>query len=354
MGLSSLSLGQSCIASGEYSFAEGFYTTASGLSSHAEGTNTIASGMHSHAEGLGSKAVGFLAAHAEGMLTEASGAYSHSEGYLTIASEQSSHAEGASSHASGAISHAEGLYTVASGYCSHAANMGTIAAGANQTAIGRYNVPSSSDLDALLIGRGSFDNYRDNAFRFNFLGQAFGTSWATTGADFSELFEWEDGNVNEEDRVGFFVTLIDDKIRIINNLSEEVIGVVSSVPSIIGDSEGLAWKNKFIKDDFGRIEYEWIDTQIEIDKVLGTKLRLKEHVPKLNPNYNIQLEYIPRTDRPEWSAIGLIGKLIVFDDGTCEVNKYCTANVKGIATKSDSGYRVLKRISVDKIQILFK
>ena len=41
---------------GNYSFAEGHYTTASGVASHAEGTDTTASGQASHAEGYGTKA----------------------------------------------------------------------------------------------------------------------------------------------------------------------------------------------------------------------------------------------------------------------------------------------------------
>ena len=44
-------------------------------------------------------------------------------------------------------------------------------------------------------------------------------------------------------------------------------------------------------------------------------------------------------------AICMLGKLLVYDDGTCEVGGYCKPNKDGIATKSESGYRVmLKKI----------
>ena len=53
-------------ASGEYSFAEGYYTNASNNQSHAEGARTVASGQASHAEGGVTEAKN-LAEHAEGM-----------------------------------------------------------------------------------------------------------------------------------------------------------------------------------------------------------------------------------------------------------------------------------------------
>ena len=38
--------------------------------------------------------------------------------------------------------------------------------------------------------------------------------FTTANADYAEYFEWEDGNVNSEDRVGYFVRLKDDKVKI--------------------------------------------------------------------------------------------------------------------------------------------
>jgi hypothetical protein len=75
---------------------------------------------------------------------------------------------------------------------------------------------------------------------------------------------------------------------------------------------------------------------------------------KINPEYNDEMQYIPRSQRPEWAIVGMLGRLIVRDDGTCEVGKYCTSNNRGIATSSATGYRVLKRLDDSHIQILFK
>lgn len=64
--------------------------------------------------------------------------------------------------------------------------------------------------------------------------------------------------------------------------------------------------------------------------------------------------YVSRLDRKEWAAVGLVGKLIVVDDSTCEVNGYCVPANGGIATKSKAGYRVLSRLDENHIKILVK
>ena len=100
LGYGAFAANSECIASGDYSHAEGA-GTASAYTSHAEGAGN-ASGDNSHAEGAGT----------------ASGDGSHAEGEST-ASGYASHAEG-SGTASRNFSHAEGQNTIASGYCSHA------------------------------------------------------------------------------------------------------------------------------------------------------------------------------------------------------------------------------------------
>lgn len=64
--------------------------------------------------------------------------------------------------------------------------------------------------------------------------------------------------------------------------------------------------------------------------------------------------YIPRAERQEWDTIGLLGKLIVIDDGTCSVGDYCDARVNGIATHSDTKtkFLVMKRLDATHIKVL--
>ncbi|WP_280513972.1 peptidase G2 autoproteolytic cleavage domain-containing protein [Ruminiclostridium herbifermentans] len=79
-----------------------------------------------------------------------------------------------------------------------------------------------------------------------------------------------------------------------------------------------------------------------------------DYVPILNPDWDPSQEYIPREKRKEWSAVGMMGKLLVRDDGTCQVNGFCKPNNAGIATTAPNGYRVMKRVCENIIQILVK
>ena len=186
-------------ASGEYSHAEGTATTAFGASSHAEGASTKAFGKCSHAEGAATTA-SESQSHAEGMITTASGAQSHAEGQGTTAagsqshaegsgtraSGQGSHAEGAGTMAFGANSHAEGMATTASGAQSHAEGIGTNASSLSQHAQGKYNVVDTNNKFAFIIGNGTKDNARHNAFAVDWNGLIY-VNGAATGVDVSAL-----------------------------------------------------------------------------------------------------------------------------------------------------------------------
>jgi hypothetical protein len=67
-------------------------------------------------------------------------------------------------------------------------------------------------------------------------------SVAAAGADYAEYYEWADGNPNNEDRRGLFVTFADeDKIRVANDKDTYILGVVSSNASIVGNSYTDRW-----------------------------------------------------------------------------------------------------------------
>ncbi len=56
------------------------------------------------------------------------------------------------------------------------------------------------------------------------------------GADYAEYFEWEDGNPNNEDRVGHFITLNGDRIHIATP-GDYILGIVPGQPCIIGNAD---------------------------------------------------------------------------------------------------------------------
>lgn len=164
---------------GKNAFAEGKDTTANGEASHAEGRGTTASGDKSHAEGGGTTASGSMS-HAEGSGTTASGQNSHAEGSYTKASGANSHAEGDASKSSGSYSHAQNNYTIAQGYA--------------QTTIGQYNIAQgTSDKKvntdyAFIIGNGTSDNQRSNAFAIKWDGTfVFANGTEITPVQFAQL-----------------------------------------------------------------------------------------------------------------------------------------------------------------------
>ena len=256
---------------------------------------------------------------------------------------------------------AEGINTVASGNCSYAGGQYTKANDC-QYAIGRYNVDTTGVASAgaatgsfFVIGNGSSDTSLSNAFRVSATGAVYGAqAYNTGGADYAEYFEWEDGNLTNEDRRGRLVTLSGDKISLADENSSYILGVVSANPSVIGNAYEDQWQGMYLTDVFGALvlETNMVPAHTAED---GTEFpEMEVLTAAINPNYNPEQAYIPRSDRPEWATIGMFGKLVAVDDGTCEVNGYCRPTNGGIVTVSDTGYRVIKRLDSTHVQIVFR
>ena len=355
-------------ASGGYSHAEGYYTTASGVYSHAEGSGSTAEGHYSHAEGAGSKAEGYDShaegykttasgdfSHAEGSGSTAEGYYSHAEGSDAAASGESSHAEGTDTKASGDYSHAEGRASTASGYASHASGYHTEARGKCSFALGQYNALLDGN-NWFAIGNGS--NNLSNSFSVLSNGTVNAAGQLnSSGADYAEMFEWADGNPDNDDRVGRIVVLDGEYISLANSESDpdDIIGVVSGAPSVSGDSSEDQWAKMYLTDVYGRKIMETVTVPAETDD--EGNIIFAEHEEtrmKLNPEFDSSKEYIARSKRPEWDYIGLMGKLVVLDDGTASVNNYIKPSTDGIATKSEekTRFRVMKRLDENHVRII--
>lgn len=322
-------------------------------------TSNVASGICSHSEGYGTSATGDWS-HAEGNTTTASGDKSHAEGVSTTASGFASHAEGSLATASGAQAHAEGTSTEASGHSSHASGYGTIA-NDYQTALGKYNKSSAgptsnSDTsgDIFIVGNGSSSS-RANAFRITTAGKPYGlAAYGSSGADYAEYFEWLDGNPDNEDRRGYFVTLDGEKIRKANSDDKYILGIISATASVEGDVQSEEWKEMYLKDTFGNKLTETVEVKETTDEQGNVIPAHTETRWILNPDYDSTKQYISRDKRKEWSPVGMLGKLIVIDDGTCKVNGYCKVSDDGTATTSETGYRVLSRIDETHVKVIFK
>lgn len=186
----------------------------------------------------------------------------------------------------------------------------------NGTVTGRNVLLLQGGGDPALHCRGGFKN---NA------------SWIN---DFGEYFEWLDGNPDNEDRIGYMVQLNGDKIELAESL-EKCIGVISGTTGFIGGVCSFEWHNKFLHDKWGR-------------EIIG-----EDGNPVINPDYNPDLEYIPREQRKEWDVVGLVGQVVTRQDGTLEVGGYAGCN-NGIATNATSGFKVLKIIDSETALLLVK
>lgn len=282
------------------------------------------------------------------------GTYSFAGGSDVEASGSGSHAEGYYTKASGGRAHAGGLNSTASGSNSFAHGDSVIAAMENQVVIGRRNIESSNFDDMFIIGNGP--NVNMNCFRVTGNGGVYAKgSYHSSGADYAELFEWADGNPDRQDRAGLFVTLQGDKIRPASPDDDYILGVVSGSPSVAGDVYDDQWAGMFLTDIFGRPIYEDVDLPAELGP--GGEVILPERTErrqKLNPAYDHTKKYLPRTQRPEWDAVGLLGKLVAVDDGTCVPDGWCTVGPGGIATASQepTKYRVMARLDENHIRVM--
>lgn len=168
-------------------------------------------------------------------------------------------------------------------------------------------------------------------------------SFSSAGADYAEFWEMEDGNPNNEDLRGFFVTVNENNKISKANENDFILGVISSNPVVIGNDYQDIWRGKYLKDVYGNR----ITVEKEVDGV-----KTFEYV--INPDYDPDIEYVSRADRKEWQVVGLTGQLIANDDGTSKPGSFCKVKDGGIATSSASGYRVLERIDDSHIKILFR
>ena len=213
-------------------------------------------------------------------------------------------------------------------------------------------------------GHGTVENpsiMRRTGFRVDATGKIYSIlGHSTSGADYAEYYEWFDGNINNEDRRGYFVTFENNKIRKANSKDTYILGIISSNPAVIGNSYDEEWHNKYMTDIFGSIIYEEVIIPAEIKNINGEEIIITPEVvethPVLNPNYNANKRYASRSKRKEWSPVGTHGQLIVIDDGTCEINGYCKVTDEGTATiaETQTDYRVIERLDETHIKIVLK
>jgi len=205
----------------------------------------------------------------------------------------------------------------------------------------------ASGNNRLVVGNG--DAWGEvNTFYVNADGNVYATGYNSRGADYAEYFEWADGNPDNEDRCGMLVQLAsekwndkylyheaDGKISLANG--DDILGIISACPSVVGNAYGEHWHGRYKRDIFGAyILDENGDKQISED-------------------YDKDREYIPRSQRQEWAAVGLLGQLVIRDNGKCQPGGYVEARQGiGVPTFTETNIRCIKRIDDKHCLVLIK
>jgi len=183
----------------------------------------------------------------------------------------------------------------------------------------------------------STGNRSDNQYRLMGDGSVYsdGSNNLGSGADYAEFFEWKDGNASDEDRRGYSVVLDGNQIVKATDSDDasKIIGVISGMPGVVGDTHWDRWHNKYLRDDYGSYIFEdytqteWKndignvesyqtdlipdDVTVPDDAVIISKDENGNNLQrrKLNPSFDASKTYVSREDRKEWGIVGLVGKL---------------------------------------------
>ena len=357
----------------------GYYPAAFGYYSIAEAGYALAMGASTYARNQRAVGIGGGDAKEEEAVALGYSAYAFSKCSAALTPHTYATGENAVCIGYGATTKAKNAMAIGYG-----TNIGETGEGV--TAMGHFNDTAVTGCStgttgtALVIGNGTSGDARSNACRITFAGAVIGkAAYQSSGADYAEYFEWLDGNIDNEDRRGYFVTMDGSKIKKAKE-GDYILGIVSAYPAVIGNND-MEWSGKFLLDEFGdpiKKVQKTIIKEHELNKdvhftdeemqTLSDEERRQREMREvereveteyfvLNPDFDPDREYIHRADRPEWDTIGMLGVLAVFDDGTCQVNGFCKCNNDGIATACERGfdtYRVIERINEQLIKVVFK
>jgi hypothetical protein len=364
---------------------------ATGSRSTAMGNGTTASGSESTAMGNGTTASGYIST-AMGDSTTASSDRSTAMGHSTTASGTWSTAMGLGTTASGSRSVAMGHYTISNGiYATVTGRLGGIGSSSGTIFAVAYagSMPTAGTADQNLV------------FKVNSAGNGYFDGVADSGnADYAEYFESFDGAPLER---GHFVSFVEGS-SCLEYGNADIVGIVSSSPAVVGDSQSMHYKGKYKKDEFNTyirepvvvteelhvlsahqqgeawevvtsgslpdemetflVEIKNKETQEVLEtltdeaaiagnrlydfevEVIGTYTHTM--IDKvLSDTFDETLEYLPRSERPEWSPIGLLGKLWVYlaANEVVKVGDYITPDTGGkavLCSRTDAkSFRVL-------------
>ena len=199
-----------------------------------------------------------------------------------------------------------------------------------------------------MVGNGSSDSIRSNAFTVYNTGNCFaaGAFVSNTTADYAEYFEAGPADIPYL-TTGTTVE-IDSDTGYIRPARPGCIpdGVVRpkgfGVSTVIGNACEDEWQGKYLRGEDGSYIMELVplevpaapaapdkpvvdtappDAPVAPDEPTSRDLPVSSGLttlrPKLNPAYDPSDTYVPRSQRPEWFLIGLLGRVLLLPGQPC-------------------------------------
>lgn len=160
-------------------------------------------------------------------------------------------------------------------------------------------------------------------------------------ADYAELFELAVQGVPLPP--GVLVALDDEGKAKIAAAGDEVIGVSTLAPSILGNAAPLNWSGRYLVDEWGVPLRQHVKDVREDGSVYVRSVRVE------NPDYDHARAYVPRRDRrDQFVAVGLLGQLRVRVQDGVRPGAVVAPGAGGVATASRAkgrGVRVMQILS---------
>ena len=310
-------------------------TASGGISTVGGGRNNLASGgISTISGGLFNQATDFATVVGGGQANEANGFAS------TVSGGSVNRANGAESAISGGRDNTAEAFrsTIAGGFSNMIAPTGSFSgtlAGQgllltvpHSSAVGRFNNPTpflyagqpfvgpgpfppamTASNRIFMVGFGTdpaIGGTRSNLFSVTADGNGHFAGSVVTfgGADFAEYFESENG---EQIPVGTSVVPVPGIVKIRAARPGEIpFGVISTTAAYIANASE-EWPGKYARNSHGRFIYEDYEETVEISETQS--VQVKGVRKQLSPRYDPSKTYIPRSARPEWNIVGLLGNV---------------------------------------------
>jgi len=242
--------------------------------------------------------------------------------YATIGGGASNTASGGTSTIGGGLTnYASGGFSTIGGGASNTASVdyscipggrGLVTVGSpGVCVVGTYNNLTPSTGTALFtVGNGAGAGSRNNAFTVYDDGRCFSNGFYNTGADYAEYFEAEPDAVASL-AVGYSVVMNDGTGRIRPAApGEEPDGVVRpkgvGASTIVGNVAEEDWHDKWLRGPDGNYVFQSVPLEVPTGQPAPYVM-----APVLNPAFDPTTPYIPRSERPEWFVVGLMGRVLL-------------------------------------------